>query len=472
MNGSIPISPLQHNNNNNSSLPNLQNNRNTNNKTHSMNFANAFSPQGTNNNPQQYQQNVQLNLQHLNQHQLSQQQQQHQQQHQHQQQYNHQQQQYNQQQHNQQQHNQQQLLTPKGQVQVNHFPETNNNMMNGDNEMMQNNLNQERVSSADFKSIDQTLERNGEFFNQLDAMIATVQVESTQLDTLREKLKELEDLRSQLSFLTRRLLEADQTNLTLKGNLVLIQEELASAKKSKTETEALIQSSLAPLRSELLRVKELESKERTSRVNAQRDAVHYKERFEQGQKEIESLKKLKGECLNLENQNTDLKKELSQAKKKQKINAAHNQKVHDLSKQSIDKLKTQIRSLGQQLLDVGNSINTDMLKSVTKENLYFESDDDIDDKSTLSNNSDNLSDADVIDEDMNSNDYDDDDDEDSYKHVAKVIADNSNKKRFNDSSRKSSGGSVKSDKGQLRQNFSRDKEEIKRGVIRRSSKRI
>ncbi len=66
-------------------------------------------------------------------------------------------------------------------------------------------------------------------------MIAAVQVETSALDAMREKLKELDNLRSQLSTLTKRLLEADQTNLTLKTNLVKIQEACADVKKSKGE---------------------------------------------------------------------------------------------------------------------------------------------------------------------------------------------------------------------------------------------
>ncbi len=71
-------------------------------------------------------------------------------------------------------------------------------------------------------------------------MIAAVQVETSALDAMREKLKELDNLRSQLSTLTKRLLEADQTNLTLKTNLVKIQEAYADVKKSKGEVSCQI----------------------------------------------------------------------------------------------------------------------------------------------------------------------------------------------------------------------------------------
>lgn len=66
-------------------------------------------------------------------------------------------------------------------------------------------------------------------------MIAAVQLETTALDQMKEKLKELDHLRVQLSTLTKRLLEADQTNLTLKGNLVKVQEAYGDLKKAKSE---------------------------------------------------------------------------------------------------------------------------------------------------------------------------------------------------------------------------------------------
>ncbi len=92
-------------------------------------------------------------------------------------------------------------------------------------------------------------------------MIAAVQVETSALDAMREKLKELDSLRSQMSQLTKRLLDADQMNLTLKTNLVKIQEAYADMKKSKTELE----QSIVPIRQELNRTKDMYSKERMAR---------------------------------------------------------------------------------------------------------------------------------------------------------------------------------------------------------------
>ena len=80
---------------------------------------------------------------------------------------------------------------------------------------------------------DDTIERSGNLFGQLDSMIAAVQNESSALDSMREKLRELDGMRVQLSSLTKRLLEADQANLTLKSNLVKIQEAYADVRRQK-----------------------------------------------------------------------------------------------------------------------------------------------------------------------------------------------------------------------------------------------
>ncbi len=66
-------------------------------------------------------------------------------------------------------------------------------------------------------------------------MIAAVKVESNALDSMKEKLKEVDGLRTQISTFTKRLIDADQTNLNLKSNLVKLQEALTDAKKQKAE---------------------------------------------------------------------------------------------------------------------------------------------------------------------------------------------------------------------------------------------
>ena len=66
-------------------------------------------------------------------------------------------------------------------------------------------------------------------------MIAAVHSESNALDSMRDKLKELDSMKKQISNLTKRLLEADQANITCKGNLIKLQEQLNDSKKQKAD---------------------------------------------------------------------------------------------------------------------------------------------------------------------------------------------------------------------------------------------
>jgi hypothetical protein len=76
---------------------------------------------------------------------------------------------------------------------------------------------------------------SGNFFSQLDSMIAAVKVESSAFDSMKEKLKEVEGLRTQIQAFTKRLLDADQQNINLKTNLLKAQEAYADLKKAKQE---------------------------------------------------------------------------------------------------------------------------------------------------------------------------------------------------------------------------------------------
>lgn len=66
-------------------------------------------------------------------------------------------------------------------------------------------------------------------------MIAAVKVESSALDSMRDKLKEIETLRTQLANFSKRILDADQANLNLKTNMLKLQEAYNELKKSKAE---------------------------------------------------------------------------------------------------------------------------------------------------------------------------------------------------------------------------------------------
>jgi predicted DNA-binding ribbon-helix-helix protein len=93
-------------------------------------------------------------------------------------------------------------------------------------------------------SMTDSVELGNNFFSQLDSMIAAVKVESNALDTMRDKLKEVDNLRSQISTFTKRLIDADQLNLNLKTNLVKSQEAYNELKKQKSEVSSSSSSSV------------------------------------------------------------------------------------------------------------------------------------------------------------------------------------------------------------------------------------
>ena len=61
------------------------------------------------------------------------------------------------------------------------------------------------------------IDRSSNLFLQLDAMIAAVQSESTAIDNMRDKVKELDSLKEEVIRLNRRLLESEQVIHTYKG---------------------------------------------------------------------------------------------------------------------------------------------------------------------------------------------------------------------------------------------------------------
>ena len=79
------------------------------------------------------------------------------------------------------------------------------------------------------------IDRSTNLFSQLDTMLAAVQTESSALDSMRERVKELDGLRVQLSTITKRLLESDQSNLTLKSSLFQLQEAFNDLRRQKQE---------------------------------------------------------------------------------------------------------------------------------------------------------------------------------------------------------------------------------------------
>jgi chromosome segregation ATPase len=185
-------------------------------------------------------------------------------------------------------------------------------------------------------------------------MIAAVKVESNALDTMKEKLKEVEGLRNQISHFTRRLLDADQANLNLKANLVKAQELYADMKKSKMELE----SSMVPLRQELNRSKEMCSKERQARLAAQQQITQMKEQITQLESLSQTLDRDVKSIPALTESNEILKNDLSSLRKRVKEEKGAMQRhIKQLEARARDAeaVRGSVRELSLKLLDVCNS---------------------------------------------------------------------------------------------------------------------
>eukprot|EP00601_Ochromonadales_sp_CCMP2298_P024450 CAMPEP_0173291658 /NCGR_PEP_ID=MMETSP1143-20121109/12280_1 /TAXON_ID=483371 /ORGANISM="non described non described, Strain CCMP2298" /LENGTH=228 /DNA_ID=CAMNT_0014230929 /DNA_START=158 /DNA_END=841 /DNA_ORIENTATION=+ len=164
----------------------------------------------------------------------------------------------------------------------------------------------------EYTPVDDTVEMSGNFFSQLDSMIAAVKVESSALDSMKEKLREVENLRTQIGAFTKRLLDADQSNLTLKQNLVKVQEMYAEVKRSKTEVE----STIVPVRQELNRAKDICSKERAARLAAQQQVAALKEQVRQLENMNETLERDNRSIPALSESNEILKNDLTQVRRR------------------------------------------------------------------------------------------------------------------------------------------------------------
>ena len=198
---------------------------------------------------------------------------------------------------------------------------------------------------------DESIERSGNLFNQLDSMIAAVQVESSALDTMREKLKELDTLRNQLTYLTKRLLEADQTNLALKSNLMSMQESYLNAKKAKSE----IEGTLNPVKNELARTKDVLSKERMAKVSVQQEAAMLKEHVQQLEKSNEDMERDLKTIPALRESNEILKADMAQLRQRHKSDRQslqHTIKTLEAQKRELEGSRNEIRNLAFKLVEL------------------------------------------------------------------------------------------------------------------------
>ncbi len=208
-------------------------------------------------------------------------------------------------------------------------------------------------STGDGNWADDTIERSGNLFGQLDSMIAAVQNESSALDSMREKLKELDGMRVQLSSLTKRLLEADQANLTLKSNLVKIQEAYADLRRKKQEME----SGMVPLRQELNRSKEMYSKERMARLSAQQETSMLKDQLLRLEKINEDLERDVKTIPALADSNELLKTDLTRIRnryKEEKNSLTSSNNLLQEQNRDLEASKAEIRGLAVRLLDLAS----------------------------------------------------------------------------------------------------------------------
>lgn len=209
-------------------------------------------------------------------------------------------------------------------------------------------------TSSDGLNYDDTIERTGELFSQLDHMIAAVQVESHALDSMREKLKELDTLRGQIKMLTNKALEYEQTNLTLKSNLNKLQQANADLKRSKAD----IEGTLNPIRVELNRTKEMYNKERMARLSAQQETAQLKEHAMRLEKVVEELERECKSIQGLTESNEILRNDLAQLKQRYKDDKAMLQNhVRSLEQQvrEVDTIKANVKNYALRLLDISTA---------------------------------------------------------------------------------------------------------------------
>lgn len=250
------------------------------------------------------------------------------------------------------------IATPVKSMQYHH----DNGMLVGSNDI--NNMIDDNVYNGSL--YDDTIERSGELFTQLDHMIAAVQIESNAVDSMREKLKELDTLRNQLSNSNKRLLDADQTNLTLKGNLMKVQEAYADLKRSKIELE----TTYNPIKQELNRAKDMYNKEKMARLSAQQETAQMKEHIMRLEKANEELGR---ECKSIpaiSESNEILKTDLSQLRqryKEDRIIMQNQIRTLEHKSREVDTVKNNVRNYALRLLDISSG-NADNINSSSVNN--------------------------------------------------------------------------------------------------------
>lgn len=207
---------------------------------------------------------------------------------------------------------------------------------------------------------EEDIERSSNLFSQLDAMIAAVQSESTALDSMRDKVKELDTMKEQVAMLNNRLLEADQANIQMKSALMDLQNELSASRKETVDVDNIIK----PLKLELQRTKEAYSKERHIRHGLAQENAEIKEKCAQYERIIQQLQEQCGvnnRVIPEQNEAIEqLRGELSKVRQQSRSNSEQLiKRLKDVQSKSIkpaviDNLKGEVRRLANMLMEVCN----------------------------------------------------------------------------------------------------------------------
>lgn len=200
-------------------------------------------------------------------------------------------------------------------------------------------------------------------------MIAAVKVESSALDTMREKLKEVDNLRAQISAFNKRLIDADQSNLSLKSALMKAQESYSDLHKQKSEVE----STNVQLRQELNRAKDLLAKEKAARQSAQQEIISLREKVGRYEAMIENLERDAKAVPVLQESNEILKNDLNSVRRKYKEEKAQmvkHMRTLESQQTNAEALKSEMRTMAMRLMDLANGTNSTATNNVGKSVLF------------------------------------------------------------------------------------------------------
>jgi hypothetical protein len=218
-------------------------------------------------------------------------------------------------------------------------------------------VNESELLHSYFLEEGNVLTDSGSFFSQLDSMIEAVKVESSALDTMRDRLKEVDNLRTQIAIFNKRLIDADQANLNLKSMLMKAQESSSNIKQQKADLE----SQNTQLRTELNRVKENYQKEKNARQAAQTEIISLRDQLHKYEKSNEHYEREVKAIPALQESNELLKNDLAQARRKfreEKAQMAKYIKSLEAQHVSTDALRADVRGMAMRLLEISNVTTT------------------------------------------------------------------------------------------------------------------